>query len=440
MVPRYSRPEMTAIWTPEARFRIWFEIEAHATDALAGLGVVPKEAAAALWAWWNTNPPIDVAAIDAIEAVTKHDVIAFLTWVADQVGDEARFMHQGMTSSDVLDTCLAVQLRDAADILLDDLDALLAVLERRAREHKLTPTIGRSHGIHAEPVTFGLKLAQAHAEFARHRARLAAARADIATCAISGAVGTFANIDPRVEAHVAARLGLTVEPVSTQVIPRDRHAMFFATLGVIASSIERLATEIRHLQRTEVLEAEEYFSPGQKGSSAMPHKRNPVLTENLTGLARMVRGYVTPALENVALWHERDISHSSVERYIGPDATITLDFALARLAGVIDKLLIYPERMERNLNKMGGLVQSQRVLLALTQAGVSREDAYKLVQRNAMKVWESDGRLSLLDLLSADPDVTAALSRAEIEEKFDLDYHLKHVDTIFARVFGGDRP
>ena len=314
------------------------------------------------------------------------------------------------------------------------------MLERRAREHKLTPTIGRSHGIHAEPVTFGLKLAQAHAEFARHRARLAAAQADIATCAISGAVGTFANIDPRVEAHVAARLGLTVEPISTQVIPRDRHAMFFATLGVIASSIERIATEIRHLQRTEVLEAEEYFSPGQKGSSAMPHKRNPVLTENLTGLARMVRGYVTPALENVALWHERDISHSSVERYIGPDATITLDFALARLAGVIDKLLIYPERMERNLNKMGGLVHSQRVLLALTQAGVSREDAYKLVQRNAMKVWESDGRLSLLDLLGADPDVTAALSRAEIEEKFDLDYHLKHVDTIFARVFGGYRP
>ncbi|MBS0479436.1 MAG: adenylosuccinate lyase [Proteobacteria bacterium] len=436
MVPRYSRPAMTAIWTPEARYRIWFEIEAHATDALAKLGVVPKEAAAALWTWWNTNPAIDVAAIDAIEAVTRHDVIAFLTWVAEQVGDDARFMHQGMTSSDVLDTCLAVQLRDAADILIADLDALLHVLRRRAEEHRRTPTIGRSHGIHAEPVTFGLKLAQAYAEFDRHRTRLQAARADIATCAISGAVGTFANIDPRVERHVAEKLGLTVEPVSTQVIPRDRHAMFFATLGVIASSIERLATEIRHLQRTEVLEAEEYFSPGQKGSSAMPHKRNPVLTENLTGLARMVRGYVTPALENVALWHERDISHSSVERYIGPDATITLDFALARLTGVVDKLLIYPERMDRNLNKMGGLVHSQRVLLALTQAGVSREDAYRLVQRNAMKVWESDGQLSLLDLLKADPEVTAALSPAEIEEKFDLDYHLKHVDTIFARVFG----
>ncbi|VVT16465.1 Adenylosuccinate lyase [Sphingomonas sp. EC-HK361] len=436
MVPRYSRPEMVAIWTPEARFRIWFEIEAHATDALAELGVVPKDAAAALWRWWDTNPAIDVAAIDAIEAVTKHDVIAFLTWVAEQVGEDARFMHQGMTSSDVLDTCLAVQLARAADILLADIDALLVVLERRAREHKLTPTIGRSHGIHAEPVTFGLKLAQAHAEFSRNRARLIAARADIATCAISGAVGTFANIDPRVEAHVAAKLGLSVEPVSTQVIPRDRHAMFFATLGVIASSIERLATEVRHLQRTEVLEAEEYFSPGQKGSSAMPHKRNPVLTENLTGLARMVRGYVTPALENVALWHERDISHSSVERYIGPDATITLDFALARLTGVMDKLLVYPERMENNLNKMGGLVHSQRVLLALTQAGVSREDAYRLVQRNAMKVWESDGALSLMALLTADPEVTAALSRAEIAEKFDLDYHLAHVDTIFARVFG----
>ena len=436
MVPRYSRPEMTAIWTPEARFRIWFEIEAYATDALADLGVVPKEAAAALWKWWNTNPAIDVAAIDAIEAVTKHDVIAFLTWVAEQVGDEARFMHQGMTSSDVLDTCLAVQLRNAADLLIADLDALLAVLKRRAMEHKLTPTIGRSHGIHAEPVTFGLKLAQAYAEFDRNRARLVAARADIATCAISGAVGTFANIDPRVEQHVAEKLGLTVEPVSTQVIPRDRHAMFFATLGVIAGSIERLATEIRHLQRTEVLEAEEYFSPGQKGSSAMPHKRNPVLTENLTGLARMVRGYVTPALENVALWHERDISHSSVERYIGPDATITLDFALGRLTGVVDKLLIYPERMDKNLNKMGGLVHSQRVLLALTQAGVSREDSYRLVQRNAMKVWESDGALSLLDLLKADLEVTAALTPAEIEAKFDLDYHLKHVDTIFARVFG----
>ncbi|USU06789.1 adenylosuccinate lyase [Sphingomonadaceae bacterium OTU29LAMAA1] len=436
MVPRYSRPEMTAIWTPENRFRIWFEIEAHATDALAELGVVPNEAAQALWAWWNTNPAIDVAAIDAIEAVTKHDVIAFLTWVADNVGDQARFMHQGMTSSDVLDTALAVQLAQASDILLADLDRLLEVLKRRAIEHRMTPTIGRSHGIHAEPVTFGLKLAQAYAEFDRCKTRLIAARADIATCAISGAVGTFANIDPSVEEHVAAKLGLSVEPVSTQVIPRDRHAMYFATLGVIASSIERLATEVRHLQRTEVLEAEEYFSPGQKGSSAMPHKRNPVLTENLTGLARMVRGYVTPALENVALWHERDISHSSVERYIGPDATITLDFALARLTGVIDKLLVYPERMEKNLNKMGGLVHSQRVLLALTQAGVSREDSYRLVQRNAMKVWESDGALSLLDLLKADPEVTAALPAEQIEEKFDLGYHLKHVDTIFARVFG----
>ncbi|MEG3123480.1 adenylosuccinate lyase [Sphingomonas sp. GB1N7] len=436
MVPRYSRPAMAALWTPEARFRIWFEIEAHATDALADLGVVPKEAAAALWAWWNTNPEIDVPAIDAIEAVTKHDVIAFLTWVADNVGDQARFMHQGMTSSDVLDTCLSVQLAQASDILIADLDALLVVLERKAREHKLTATIGRSHGIHAEPVTFGLKLAQAYAEFARNRARLVAARADIATCAISGAVGTFANIDPAVEAHVAEKMGLAIEPVSTQVIPRDRHAMYFATLGVIASSIERLATEIRHLQRTEVLEAEEFFSPGQKGSSAMPHKRNPVLTENLTGLARMVRGYVTPALENVALWHERDISHSSVERYIGPDATITLDFALARLTGVIDKLVVYPARMEKNLNKMGGLVHSQRVLLALTQAGVSREDSYRLVQRNAMKVWDSDGELSLMELLKADPEVTAALSVAEIEDKFDLGYHLKHVDTIFARVFG----
>ncbi|MEG3174919.1 adenylosuccinate lyase [Sphingomonas sp. RB3P16] len=436
MVPRYSRPDMTAIWTPENRFRIWFEIEAHATDALAELGVVPKDAAAALWAWWNTNPVIDVAAIDAIEAVTKHDVIAFLTWVADNVGDQARFMHQGMTSSDVLDTALAVQLAQASDLLIADIDALLVVLERRAREHKMTPTIGRSHGIHAEPVTFGLKMAQAHAEFARNRARLVAAREDVATCAISGAVGTFANIDPVVEAHVAEKLGLTVEPVSTQVIPRDRHAMFFATLGVIASSIERLATEVRHLQRTEVLEAEEFFSPGQKGSSAMPHKRNPVLTENLTGLARMVRGYVTPALENVALWHERDISHSSVERYIGPDATITLDFALQRLTGVMDKLVIYPARMEKNLNKMGGLVHSQRVLLALTQAGVSREDSYRLVQRNAMKVWDSDGALSLMELLKADPEVTAALSVAEIEDKFDLGYHLKHIDTIFARVFG----
>ncbi|WP_419810143.1 adenylosuccinate lyase [Sphingomonas sp.] len=436
MILRYSRPAMTAIWSAENRYRIWFEIEAHATDALAELGVVPREAAAALWRWWDTQPAIDVAAIDAIEAVTKHDVIAFLTWVAEQVGDEARFMHQGMTSSDVLDTCLAVQLAQASDLLIADLDALLGVLERRAQEHRLTPTIGRSHGIHAEPVTFGLKLAYAHAEFARARTRLLAARADIATCAISGAVGTFANIDPRVEAHVAAKLGLTIEPVSTQVIPRDRHAMFFATLGVVAGSVERLATEVRHLQRTEVLEAEEYFSPGQKGSSAMPHKRNPVLTENLTGLARMVRGYVTPALENVALWHERDISHSSVERYIGPDATVTLDFALARLTGVIDKLLVYPARMQANLDRMGGLVHSQRVLLALTQAGVSREDAYRLVQRNAMKVWESDGALSLEELLKADAEVNAALSPERIAAEFDLGYHFKHVDTVFARVFG----
>ena len=435
MIPRYSRPDMVKIWEPENRFRIWFEIEAHATDALAERGVVPASAAQALWTWWNTNPTIDVAAIDAIEAVTKHDVIAFLTWVAEQVGDEARFMHQGMTSSDVLDTCLAVQLTQATDLLLADMDALLAAIKTRAIEHKFTPTIGRSHGIHAEPVTFGMKLAQAYAEFARGRERLVAARAEIATCAISGAVGTFANIDPEVEAHVAAKLGLAVEPVSTQVIPRDRHAMYFATLGVIASSIERLATEVRHLQRTEVLEAEEYFSPGQKGSSAMPHKRNPVLTENLTGLARMVRGYVTPALENVALWHERDISHSSVERYIGPDATITLDFALGRLTGVIDKLLIYPERMQKNLDRMGGLVHSQRVLLALTQAGISREDSYRIVQRNAMKVWESDGAESLMELLKADPDVATKMTASEIEDRFNLDYHFKHIDTIFDRVF-----
>ena len=436
MIPRYSRPQMTAIWEPEAKFRIWFEIEAHALDKMAELGVVPADAAKAVWAWWDTNPAIDVAAIDEIEAVVKHDVIAFLTWVAEQVGPEARFLHQGMTSSDVLDTCLAVQLARASDLLLADIDELLESVERRAHEHKLTPTIGRSHGIHAEPVTFGLKLAQAHAEFARNRARLAAARSDIATCAISGAVGTFANIDPAVEAHVAQRMGLAVEPVSTQVIPRDRHAMFFATLAVIAGSIERLATEVRHLQRTEVLEAEEYFAPGQKGSSAMPHKRNPVLTENLTGLARMVRAAVTPALENVALWHERDISHSSVERYIGPDATVTLDFALARLTGVIDKLLVYPERMQRNLDRMGGLVHSQRVLLALTQAGASREDSYRLVQRSAMKVWESDGELSLLELLKADPEVTALLSNKQIEERFDLGSHFKPVDTIFERGFG----
>ena len=436
MVPRYARPEMTALWEPEAKYRIWFEIEAHATEKLGELGVVPDSAAKALWDWWATDPKIDVDAIDAIEAVTKHDVIAFLTWVAENVGDEARFMHQGMTSSDVLDTTLAVQLARSADILLADLDALLAAIRRRAEEHKFTPTIGRSHGIHSEPVTFGLKLAQAYAEFDRCKTRLVAAREEIATCAISGAVGTFANIDPQVEEHVAEKLGLSVEPVSTQVIPRDRHAMFFSTLAVIAGSIERLAVEIRHLQRTEVLEAEEYFSPGQKGSSAMPHKRNPILTENLTGQARMIRAYALPALENVALWHERDISHSSVERFIGPDACITLDFALARLTGVVDKLLVYPERMQANMDRMGGLIHSQRVLLALTQAGVSREDAYRLVQRNAMKVWESDGKLMLLDLLKQDEEVTAALSVEQLEEKFDLEYHFKHVDTIFTRVFG----
>ena len=436
MVPRYARPDMSALWEPEAKFRIWFEIEAHATQKLADLGVVPQSAAKALWDWWATEPKIDVPAIDAIEAVTKHDVIAFLTWVAQQVGEEARFMHQGMTSSDVLDTTLSVQLARASDILLADLDALLAAIKTRAEEHKYTPTIGRSHGIHAEPVTFGLKLAQAYAEFDRCKTRLIAARAEIATCAVSGAVGTFANIDPSVEEYVAEQLGLTPEPLSTQVIPRDRHAMYFATLAVIAGSIERLAVEIRHLQRTEVLEAEEYFSKGQKGSSAMPHKRNPVLTENLTGQARMIRAYALPALENVALWHERDISHSSVERYIGPDATIALDFSLARLTGVVEKLLIYPDRMLANLDSMGGLVHSQRVLLALTQAGVSREGAYAIVQRNAMKVWESGGTLQLLDLLKADSEVTDALSVTDLEEKFDLGYHFKQVDTIFERVFG----
>ena len=432
MIPRYSRPEMVVIWEPETRFRIWFEIEAHAMDALAAIGVVPESAAKAVW----EKGAFDVARIDEIERETKHDVIAFLTNLAEHVGPDARFVHQGMTSSDVLDTCLAVQLTRAADLLIADTDALLAAIKRRAFEYKDTPTIGRSHGIHAEPTTFGVKLAQAYAEFDRCRARLVAARAEIATCAISGAVGTFANIAPAVEAHVAKALGLMVEPVSTQVIPRDRHAMFFATLGVVASCVERLATEVRHLQRTEVLEAEEYFAPGQKGSSAMPHKRNPVLTENLTGLARLVRGMVTPALENVALWHERDISHSSVERMIGPDATVTLDFALVRLTGVIDKLLVYPDRMLANLNKMGGLIHSQRVLLALTQAGASREASYTLVQRNAMRVWEADGKLHLLDLLRADPEVTRWLPVAELEDLFDLGYHLKHVDTIFARVFG----
>jgi adenylosuccinate lyase len=433
MIPRYSRPQMVAIWEPQTRFRIWFEIEAHAADAMADLGVIPKESAKAIWEKAG-NVTFDVARIDEIERVTKHDVIAFLTHLAEFIGEDSRFVHQGMTSSDVLDTTLAVQLARASDILIADVDALLAALKKRAYEHRMTPTIGRSHGIHAEPVTFGLKLAQAYAEFARCRARLVAARAEIATCAISGAVGTFANIDPRVEAHVARKMGLAVEPVSTQVIPRDRHAMFFATLGVVASCIERLAIEIRHLQRSEVYEAEEFFSEGQKGSSAMPHKRNPVLTENLTGLARLVRGMALPAMENVALWHERDISHSSVERMIGPDATITLDFALARLTGVIDKLVVYPQNMQANLDKLGGLVHSQRVLLALTQKGVSREDAYRLVQRNAMPVWRGEG--DFRTLLKADPDVKAALSDAEIDEKFDLAYHLKHVDTIFARVFG----
>ncbi|AQS41767.1 MAG: Adenylosuccinate lyase [Candidatus Tokpelaia hoelldobleri] len=433
MIPRYSRPEMTAIWSPESRFRIWFEIEAHACDALAQLGVIPKEAAQTIWEKGKAAE-FNVQRIDEIEAVTKHDVIAFLTHLAEIVGPDARFIHQGMTSSDVLDTTLNVQLMRASDILLAGLDELLAALKKRALEHKDTITIGRSHGIHAEPTTFGLKLALAYAEFSRCRKRLEAAREEISTCAISGAVGTFANIDPRVEEHVAKALGMTPEPVSTQVIPRDRHAMFFATLGVIASSVERLAVEVRHLQRTEVLEVEEYFSPGQKGSSAMPHKRNPVLTENLTGLARMVRSYALPAMENVALWHERDISHSSVERFIAPDATITLDFALARLTGVIEKLVVYPENMLKNLNRFRGLVHSQRVLLALTQAGVSREDAYRLVQRNAMKVWEQ-GKDFLEELL-ADKDVRAALPEEEIREKFDLGYHTRHVDTIFKRVFG----
>ncbi len=433
MVPRYSRPAMTAIWSSESRFKIWFEIEAHACDALAEIGVIPKASAKAIWEKAG-HVEFDVAKIDAIEAVTKHDVIAFLTHLAEFIGEDSRFVHQGMTSSDVLDTCLAVQLARASDLLIADVDALLAALKKRAFEHKMTPTIGRSHGVHAEPTTFGLKLALAYAEFTRARARLVAAREEIATCAISGAVGTFANIDPRVEAHVAAKLGLKVEPVSTQVIPRDRHAAFFATLGVVASSVERLATEIRHLQRTEVLEAEEFFSAGQKGSSAMPHKRNPVLTENLTGLARMVRSAVTPALENVALWHERDISHSSVERMIGPDATITLDFALSRLTGVIDKLLVYPENMRKNLDRLGGLVHSQRVLLALTQKGVSREDSYGLVQRNAMKTWRGEG--DFLTLLKGDADVMKAMPVGELEALFDLGFHMKQVDVIFSRVFG----
>ncbi|MBR2536784.1 MAG: adenylosuccinate lyase [Hyphomicrobium sp.] len=433
MIPRYSRPEMTRIWDPETRFRIWFEIEAHAAAAMAEIGIVPKESARIIWDK-GSQAKFDVARIDEIEAVTKHDVIAFLTHLAEFVGPDARFVHQGMTSSDVLDTCLNVQLVRASDILIADIDRLLAALKARAIEHKDTITIGRSHGIHAEPTTFGVKLAYAYAEFARCRERMVAAKKEVATCAISGAVGTFANIDPRVEEYVAEKLGLIPEPVSTQIIPRDRHAMFFATLGVVASSMERLAIEIRHLQRTEVLEAEEFFSPGQKGSSAMPHKRNPVLTENVTGLARMVRAYALPAMENVALWHERDISHSSVERMIGPDATVTLDFALNRMASVIEKLVVYPANMKKNLDKLAGLHNSQRVLLALTQAGVSREESYALVQRNAMKTWEHGA--DFLAELKADKDVVARVPAAELEKMFDLGYHTKHVDTIFKRVFG----
>jgi adenylosuccinate lyase len=439
MIPRYSRPKMAAIWEPKNRFRIWYEIEAHACEALAELDAIPKEAARKISAVPVTKLLDDaaIARIDAIEREVKHDVIAFLTWLAEHIGPEARFVHQGMTSSDVLDTCLAVQLAQASDILIEDVDALLGALKRRAYEHKMTPTVGRSHGIHAEPVTFGLKLAFAYAEFSRARERLIAARREIATCAVSGAVGTFANIDPRVEAHVAKKLGLAVEPISTQIIPRDRHAAYFATLGVIAGSVERLATEIRHLQRTEVREAEEFFSEGQKGSSAMPHKRNPVLTENVTGLARLIRGMAVPALENVALWHERDISHSSAERVIAPDATIALDFALARLAGVIDKLVVYPRAMQANLDRLGGLVHSQRVLLALTQAGMSREDAYRTVQRNAMPVWHGQG--DFLKLLKADKDVAKRLKPKALETLVDLGHHTKHVETIFRRVFGGTK-
>jgi len=433
MIPRYTRPELAAIWDPQTRYRIWFEIEAHAADAMAELGIIPKAAAKAIWDK-SKHAKFDIARIDAIERDVKHDVIAFLTHLAEIVGPEARFVHQGMTSSDVLDTCLNVQLVRAADLLIADVDALLAALKRRALEHKNTPTIGRSHGIHAEPTTFGVKLASAYAEFFRAKERLICARTEVATCAISGAVGTFAQVDPRVEEHVARAMGLAVEPVSTQIIPRDRHAMYFATLGVVASSVERLATEIRHLQRTEVLEAEEFFSEGQKGSSAMPHKRNPVLSENVTGLARTVRAYVTPALENVALWHERDISHSSVERVIGPDATAALDFALARLAGIIDKLIVYPDNMKKNLERLGGLIHSQRVMLALTYKGVAREDAYAIVQRNAMRAWKGEG--DFRSLLAADKDVRQHLSAAELEENFDLGYHFKHVDTIFERVFG----
>ncbi|MDR3421541.1 MAG: adenylosuccinate lyase [Xanthobacteraceae bacterium] len=433
MIPRYTRPEMAAIWSPQTRFRIWFEIEAHAADAMAELGIIPKAAAAKIWSK-GKNAKFDIARIEEIERETKHDVIAFLTHLAEIVGPEARFVHQGMTSSDVLDTCLNVQLVRAADLLIADVEKLNAALKRRAYEHKFTLTIGRSHGIHGEPTTFGLKLAYAYAEFDRAKARLEAARREVATCAISGAVGTFAQVDPRIEAHVAKAMGLSVEPISTQIIPRDRHAMYFATLGVVAASIERLATEIRHLQRTEVLEAEEFFSAGQKGSSAMPHKRNPVLSENLVGLTRMVRAYVTPALENVALWHERDISHSSVERVIGPDATVTLDFALNRLEGIIDKLIVYPDNMRKNLERLGGLVHSQRVLLALTQKGMTREDAYALVQRNAMKAWRGEGDFAAL--LKADREMRKHLSEKELAANFDLDFHLAQVDTIFRRVFG----
>ena len=432
-IPRYTRPHMAAIWSPETRFRIWFEIEAHAAEAMAELGLIPKDAAKTIWKKGKAAK-FDAARIDEIEREVKHDVVAFLTHLAEIVGPQARFVHQGMTSSDVLDTCFNVQLVRAADLLIADVDALNAALERRAREYKFTPTIGRSHGIHAEPTTFGLKLAVAFAEFTRAKKRLELARREVATCAISGAVGTFAQVDPRVETYVAEKMGLAVEPISTQIIPRDRHAMYFATLGVVAASAERLATEIRHLQRTEVLEAEEFFSEGQKGSSAMPHKRNPVLSENVVGLARMVRAYVVPALEDVTLWHERDISHSSVERMIGPDATVTLDFALARLTGIVDKLIVYPESMQKNLDRLGRLVHSQRVLLALTQKGVAREDAYRLVQRNAMKAWAGQG--DLLTLLKADKDVRKHLSEAELEDKFNLDFHFAHVDTIFRRVFG----
>jgi adenylosuccinate lyase len=441
MIPRYSRPQMASIWTPENRFRIWFEIEAHACDAMAELGIIPKASAKAIWdggakamAALNANPAAEIKKLDDIERVIKHDVLAFTTWLGEFVGPEGRFIHQGLTSSDVLDTTFAVQLTQASDILLADMDKLLAALKKRALEHKNTLTIGRSHAIHAEPTTFGVKLAGHYAAFTRNRARLVTARAEIATCAISGPVGTFANVDPRVEAHVAKKLGLAIEPVSTQVIPRDRHAAYFAALGVIASSIENLATEIRHLQRTEVREAEEFFSEGQKGSSSMPHKRNPVLTENLTGLARVVRSAVMPALENVTLWHERDISHSSTERYIAPDATGTLDFALARLAGVVEQLVVYPERMKANLESLGGIVFSQRVLLALTQKGMSREDSYAAVQRNAMEVWR--GNASLLALVRADKEIRQFLSDDELCALFDMAYHTKQVDTIFKRVFG----